>query len=34
VRPECPFLQLTTLDEHRDAKQVTTNDPYTHEPSY
>lgn len=22
VRPECPFVQLTTLDEHQDAKQV------------
>ena len=25
VRPECPFIQLTTLDEHSDAKEVTTN---------
>lgn len=22
VHPECPFIQLTTLDEHRDAKEV------------
>jgi hypothetical protein len=22
VYPECPFIQLTTLDEHRDAKEV------------
>lgn len=26
VKPTCPFMQLTTLDEHTDAKQVT-NDP-------
>ena len=26
VRPYCPFIQLTTLDEHADARQVTTND--------
>lgn len=25
VRPDCPFMQLTTLDEHQDAKQVTAN---------
>jgi len=25
VVPDCPFIQLTTLDEHQDAKQVTTN---------
>ena len=25
VTPECPFIQLTTLDEHRDAKTVTTD---------
>ncbi|MBD5243192.1 MAG: hypothetical protein HDS60_03795 [Barnesiella sp.] len=25
VRPECPFIQLTTLDEHSDAKEVTAN---------
>ena len=25
VKPDCPFIQLTTLDEHQDAKQVTTN---------
>lgn len=25
VRPVCPFIQLTTLDEHRDAKTVDTN---------
>ena len=24
VRPDCPFMQLTTLDENRDAKKVTT----------
>ncbi|MCM1310837.1 MAG: hypothetical protein NC301_07430 [Bacteroides sp.] len=24
VYPDCPFMQLTTLDEHKDAKQVTT----------
>lgn len=24
VVPDCPFIQLTTLDEHADAKQVTT----------
>lgn len=24
VHPVCPFIQLTTLDEHTDAKQVTT----------
>ncbi|MGN1252265.1 MAG: hypothetical protein ACI4US_05265 [Muribaculaceae bacterium] len=23
VKPDCPFIQLTTLDEHQDAKQVT-----------
>ena len=23
ARPDCPFIQLTTLDENRDAKQVT-----------
>lgn len=23
VKPECPFMQLTTLDEHKDAKEVT-----------
>ena len=21
--PDCPFIQLTTLDEHQDAKEVT-----------
>lgn len=26
VLPECPFIQLTTLDEHVDAKEVTTNE--------
>lgn len=26
VKPTCPFMQLTTLDEHQDAKTVT-NDP-------
>lgn len=25
VRPECPFIQLTTLDEHSDAKTVSHN---------
>ena len=25
VHVDCPFIQLTTLDEHRDAKLVTTN---------
>lgn len=25
VKPDCPFIQLTTLDEHKDAKEVTTN---------
>jgi hypothetical protein len=25
VRPDCPFIQLTTLDEHTDAKKVTPN---------
>ncbi len=25
VHPVCPFIQLTTLDEHQDAKQVTIN---------
>lgn len=25
VKPDCPFMQLTTLDEHQDAKQVTNN---------
>lgn len=25
VVPDCPFIQLTTLDENRDAKKVTTN---------
>lgn len=25
VRPDCPFIQLTTLDEHADAKKVTVN---------
>ena len=28
VKPECPFIQLTTLDEHQDAKEVSlTNKP-------
>ena len=26
VKVDCPFMQLTTLDEHQDAKQVTTDD--------
>lgn len=25
VHPDCPFIQLTTLDEHADAKKVTAN---------
>ena len=25
VRVDCPFIQLTTLDEHKDAKKVTVN---------
>lgn len=25
VKPDCPFIQLTTLDEHTDAKEVTAN---------
>ena len=25
VKPECPFIQLTTLDEHQDAKEVNIN---------
>lgn len=25
VHPDCPFIQLTTLDEHADAKEVTAN---------
>lgn len=25
VKPDCPFIQLTTLDENRDAKPVTTS---------
>lgn len=25
VHPDCPFIQLTTLDEHADAKEVSTN---------
>lgn len=27
VHVDCPFIQLTTLDEHSDAKEVTTKDP-------
>lgn len=27
VHPDCPFIQLTTLDEHADAKEVTSNSP-------
>lgn len=27
VHPLCPFMQLTTLDEHSDAKQVTPKEP-------
>jgi hypothetical protein len=27
VYPDCPFIQLTTLDEHQDAQQVTTTEP-------
>ena len=26
VTPDCPFIQLTTLDENKDAKKVTTED--------
>lgn len=26
VHPECPFIQLTTLDEHQDAKEVSIDD--------
>ena len=26
VKVDCPFMQLTTLDEHQDAKQVTPNE--------
>ena len=26
VKVDCPFMQLTTLDEHQDAKQVTTDE--------
>lgn len=26
VHPDCPFIQLTTLDEHADAKEVTIDD--------
>ncbi|WP_302824795.1 hypothetical protein [Leyella stercorea] len=25
VKPDCPFIQLTTLDENKDAKQVSIN---------
>ena len=25
VTPDCPFIQLTTLDENKDAKQVSLN---------
>lgn len=25
VKPDCPFIQLTTLDENKDAKQVSLN---------
>ena len=27
VKPDCPFIQLTTLDENKDAKQVSLNKP-------
>ena len=27
VRPDCPFIMLTTLDENKDAKTVTTKQP-------
>lgn len=27
AHPDCPFIQLTTLDENKDAKKVTTNKP-------
>lgn len=26
VHPDCPFIQLTTLDEHKDAREVTTGE--------
>lgn len=25
IKPDCPFIQLTTLDENKDAKQVSIN---------
>lgn len=31
VHPDCPFIQLTTLDEHTDAKEVTTKNPKPNE---
>ena len=31
VHVDCPFIQLTTLDEHADAKEVTTNKPAENE---
>lgn len=31
VHPDCPFIQLTTLDEHSDAKEVTSKNPKTNE---
>ncbi len=27
VHPDCPFIQLTTLDEHADAKEISTKSP-------
>ncbi len=31
VKPDCPFIQLTTLDENKDAKQVLLNKPKDNE---
>lgn len=31
VKPVCPFVQLTTLDEHKDAKKVSTQSDSSHE---
>ena len=33
VKPDCPFIQLTTLDENKDAKQVSLNKPKDNEQS-
>lgn len=32
VHPDCPFIQLTTLDEHADAKEVTTKNTADNDP--